>query len=120
MASDTVNRCTFIGRLGRDVEIVGEGKSRRAVFSLATESGYKDKETEEWKTTTDWIRVVTWLPWKIEYLEKHGKKGAGIYVEARAKTRSEEIDGKKYQLTDFVVEQDGAVIITNYAEAGGE
>lgn len=120
MASDTLNRCTFMGRLGGDAEIIGEGKGRRAVFSVATESGYKDKDSGEWKTTTDWHRLVTWLPWKIDYLVKHGKKGAGIYVEARAKGRTEEIGGKKYQLTDFVVEGDGVLTITNYVEAGGE
>jgi single-strand DNA-binding protein len=52
------NRVTLIGYLGRDPEVL-EG---RAVLSLATKKSWKPKDSDQWKSRTDWHRIVAWSP----------------------------------------------------------
>ena len=51
-----VNRVTLVGFLGKKPDY----RERRAVFSLATKVSWKPKGSDEWKSQTDWHRVVAW------------------------------------------------------------
>jgi len=113
--SDSVNKTFFMGGLYKDVEINGEGKDRHAVMSIVTTDGYKDDEGN-WIETKDFHTVKTWLPHKVNYLEKHGRKGAGIFVECKHSTRKVgEGDNAKFY-DNFTSHMQHTLTITRFAK----
>ena len=50
------NRVTLGGYLGGEPEQL----KGRAVLSLATKTSWKPKDSDEWKSRTDWHRVTAW------------------------------------------------------------
>ncbi len=53
------NNVTLKGYLGKDAENIATKQQRTfTVLSLATKSGYKDKQTNEWVNHTEWHRIV--------------------------------------------------------------
>jgi single-strand DNA-binding protein len=98
--ANDLNRCEFIGRLGKDPEIryVASGDAI-ANFSIAV--GYKTKEKE----TTEWIRIVAFG--KLagicgDYL----KKGSQVYIAGRMTTRKwQNKDGVDQYTTEVVADQ---------------
>lgn len=84
----TVNQVTLLGNLGADAEIKTLGNGDRvANIRIATEEGYRDRESGEWKSKTEWHRCSTFVPGIVDYLEKSGKKGLTVYVQGALKTR---------------------------------
>ena len=83
----SVNKAIIIGNLGKDPEV--KHLDNGAVvcnFSIATSETYKDKNTGEKKTTTEWHNIVLWRG-LAEVAEKYLKKGAKVYIEGKLKTR---------------------------------
>lgn len=81
MASNDLNRCEFIGRLGRDPEVRFSADGN-AICNFSIAVGYKSKEKE----TTEWIRIVSFG--KLagvcgDYL----RKGSQVYIAGRMTTR---------------------------------
>jgi single-strand DNA-binding protein len=99
MATD-LNRCEFIGRLGRDVEL-RYAVSGDAIANFSIAVSYKTKEKE----TTEWVRIVSFG--KLagicgEYL----KKGSQVYVAGRMTTRKwQNKDGVDQYTTEVVADQ---------------
>ena len=82
-----VNRVTLLGHLGKDPEIKNlENGKTRAIFTLATNEIYKNKEGEK-NTKTEWHNVVLWTP-LAEIAADNLSKGRQIYLEGRITTRS--------------------------------
>ena len=83
------NRITLKGFIGKDA-VSKTSKQQRTfvVLSLATKSGYKDRQTNEWVNHTDWHRIVAFGN-AAEYA-KHLKKGD--YAEIEGELRSSEFD----------------------------
>ena len=53
------NKITLKGYLGKDAEnITTKQQWTFTVLSLATKSGYKDKQTGQWMNHTEWHRIV--------------------------------------------------------------
>jgi len=52
------NRVTLVGYLGHKPELV----NGHAVLSLATKTSWKDKDSGEWQSRTEWHRVICWGP----------------------------------------------------------
>jgi single-strand DNA-binding protein len=91
-----INKCSFIGRLGRKPECKYT-KSGKAVcsFSIAVQ------ERKDQPTT--WINLVAWEK-LAEIIAEHLDKGSLIYVEGRLQIREyEDNDGNKKQATEIVV-----------------
>jgi single-strand DNA-binding protein len=99
MATD-LNRCEFIGRLGRDVEL-RYAPSGDAIANFSIAVGYKAKEKE----TTEWVRIVAFG--KLagicgEYL----RKGSQVYIAGRMTTRKwQNKDGVDQYTTEVVADQ---------------
>ena len=99
MATD-LNRCEFIGRLGRDVEL-RYAPSGDAIANFSIAVGYKTKEKE----TTEWVRIVSFG--KLagicgEYL----RKGSQVYIAGRMTTRKwVNKDGVDQYTTEVVADQ---------------
>lgn len=85
------NKITLKGYIGKDAENFATKQQRTfTVLSLATKSGYKDKQTKEWVNHTEWHRIVAFGK-PAEYA-KNLKKGD--YVEIEGELRSTEFDAE--------------------------
>jgi single-strand DNA-binding protein len=85
------NKIALRGFIGKDAESKNTRQQRTfVVLSLATKSGYKDKQTNEWVNHTEWHRIVAFGN-AAEYA-KHLKKGD--YAEIEGELRSSEFDAE--------------------------
>lgn len=91
--SNDLNQCTFIGRLGADVEMrfMTSGDAV-ASFSIAVGSQWKDKTSGEKQESVEWVNVTAFGK-LAEICGKYLKKGSQIYLSGRMKTDKYEKDG---------------------------
>ena len=82
-----INKVILVGNVGKDPEVrYLEGGTAVANFSIATSENFKDRNTGEKKSTTEWHNVVLWRG-LAEIAEKYVKKGMQVYIEGKLKTR---------------------------------
>jgi single-strand DNA-binding protein len=97
-----VNKVILVGNLGRDPEVRHlESGVAVATFSVATSETYKDKNSGERKTITEWHNVVLWRG-LAEVAEKYLHKGDQVYIEGKLRTRQWEKDGVTRYTTEVV------------------
>lgn len=78
-----INKVTLIGNLGRDPEVRRlESGAVVAKFSVATNENYMDRNTNEWKTQTEWHDIVAWRN-LAERVERDLKKGKLVFIEGK-------------------------------------
>lgn len=99
----SVNKVILVGNLGKDPEVRHmENGAVVANFSIATSETYKDRNTGEKITNTDWHNVVLWRG-LAEIVEKYVKKGDKIYIEGKLKSRSyQDKDGVTKYITEVL------------------
>jgi single-strand DNA-binding protein len=100
----TVNKCIFIGNLGRDPEFraTPDGLSVANIAIAVTEK-YKDKQGQQ-KEITEWVNIV-FFGRLAEVAAQYMAKGMQIYVEGRMKTEKYEKDGITRYSTKIVGEK---------------
>jgi len=91
-----LNKCMFMGNLGKDAEVRQAGESKVASFSLAVSEKYKDTEKTEWVNCVAWGKLA-------DIAEKYFKKGTKLYVEGKMQTRSWDSENGKQYRTEFVI-----------------
>ena len=98
-----VNRVTLIGNLGRDPEVkYTPSGAAVANFSIATTEEWKDKNTGEKQSSTEWHRIVAWKRLG-EICGEYLRKGSQVYIEGKLQTRQwEDRDGNKRYTTEIV------------------
>ena len=75
-----LNRATLIGYLGGDAEVrTGKNDQKFTTLSLATKTSYKDKESGEYVSHTEWHRCIVFG--KFGEFASTLKKGAHVQVE---------------------------------------
>ena len=75
-----LNRATLIGYLGGDAEIrTSKNNQKFTIFSIATKTSYKDKESGEYVSHTEWHRCIVFG--KFGEFAATLKKGAHVQVE---------------------------------------
>lgn len=102
----SVNKCIFIGHMGRAAEIkTTENGAKVAQFSIAcTDRGYIRKDGTSVPDRTEWISIVAWRS-LAEIIEKYTHKGSKLYIEGRYTSRQYEAkDGTKRYVTEIVAE----------------
>lgn len=83
-----VNKVILLGNLGKDPEVrYLDGGTAVANFPIATSESYRDRQSGERKTQTEWHNVVVWRG-LAEIAEKYLKKGNQVYIEGKLRTRS--------------------------------
>lgn len=98
-----VNKVILIGNLGRDPEtrFMPNG-SPVATLSVATAQSWKDKQTGETQTRTEWHRVV-YFNRLAEIASEYLKKGAKVYVEGSLRTQKwQDKNGQERYTTEIV------------------
>jgi single-strand DNA-binding protein len=100
----SVNKCIFLGHVGKDPEVKTVGDNKVATFSMAmTDKGYTTRDGKEIPDRTEWVNIVAWRG-LASICEGYVKKGSMLYVEGRLTTRSYEKDGTKFYVTEVVAE----------------
>lgn len=85
MASNDLNQCCFIGRLGKDVDTryIPSGEPVSS-FSLAVGSTWKDKQGAK-QESTEWVSVTAFGK-LAEICSQYLTKGSQVFVSGRMKT----------------------------------
>jgi len=82
-----INKVILIGNLGRDPEMRYTPNGIAVCsFSIATSETYKDKNSGERITQTEWHNIVLWRG-LAETSEKFLRKGSKVFIEGKLKTR---------------------------------
>lgn len=96
----SVNRVTLIGNLGRDPEMKTD---TLCVCSMATTERWMDKQSDEWKSATEWHNLKAWR-WAAEKLARC-EKGWTVYIEGKIVTNKwTKEDGTEVDSKDIVVD----------------
>jgi single-strand DNA-binding protein len=101
-----MNRWEGIGNLGRDPEVrYTPSGVAVANFSMATSESWKDKETGEKVTKTEWVRVVAFGRLG-EIIGEYLVKGKQVYISGKLQTRDwEDKEGIKRYTTEVVARE---------------
>ena len=84
-----VNNVTLTGFIGGDAETrTTRSNTTFTVFSLATKNSWKDRESGEWKSPTEWHRAVVFG--RLTDLASALKKGDRVQVQGQLRTREYE------------------------------
>lgn len=83
----SLNKVYLIGRIGKDPELsyTPNGQAR-CKFSVATDEGYKDKQTNQKVERTEWHNIVAWRH-TAEFCGNYLGKGRLVMVEGKLQTR---------------------------------
>ena len=93
MAKD-LNQCSFIGRLGKDIEIRYLQDGKAVASGTMAVNGYKEGQTE-------WVRFSAFDK-LAEVMAKYLSKGSQLFLSGRMQTRSWEKDGETKYSTEII------------------
>lgn len=121
-----LNQVNLIGHLGKDPELRTMANSDTVCsFSLATSEQWKDRQTGEKKSRTEWHNIVVWGPLS-KVCAQYLKKGSQVYIGGKLRTREWEKDGVKRYITEVFCDdmtmlgsKDGAQRSTPATNSGG-
>ena len=101
----SLNKCMIIGNLGRDPEMRYTPNGVAVCsFPMATSETYKDRNSGERITQTEWHNIVIWRG-MAETAEKYLRKGSQVFIEGKIKTRSwDDQQGQKRYTTEVVAD----------------
>ena len=117
----SLNRVILVGRAGKDPEVTVVASSGRqlAKFSLATNEGYFDKNSNAWKDLpTEWHNIVAWGP-LAQKVEKSVGKGDMVLVEGSIHTRKwQDKNGQDRWNTD--IQADNVIVLDRRKDSAGQ
>ena len=85
------NKVTLIGFLGNDAEVHTANDRSFTTFQVATKSSYKDKQSGEYVSRTEWHRCIVFGP----LAEATGKLEKGTHIMVQGSIRHPEYKGTK-------------------------
>jgi single-strand DNA-binding protein len=86
--SGCLNKCQFIGYLGKDPEIRRTQDGRPiANLSLGCTESWRDKQSGDRRERTEWVRVVIFNEGLAGVVDKYCHKGDRLYIEGQLQTR---------------------------------
>ncbi len=97
-----LNRCEFIGNVGKPPEVRFVNGNAVADFSVACNEKWKDKNGNP-QERTEWVRVTAWGK-LAEVCGQYLAKGRQVYVAGRMQTDEYEKDGVKRYSTKIVAD----------------
>ena len=98
-----INKVILVGRLGKDPETKFTPNGVAVTnFTIATSEEWKNKDTGEKNSKTEWHRIVTWNR-LAEICGEYLSKGSQVYIEGKLQTREwEDRDGNKKYTTEII------------------
>lgn len=105
-----INKVIILGHLGSDpdVRFMPNGGAV-ANINIATSEKWKDKQTGEQKTKTEWHRVSIFGK-LAEIAGEYLQKGSQVYIEGKLQTRKYEKNGADVYITEIVVQGFGGTL----------
>ena len=102
----SINKVTLVGNVGNDPEVKTFQNGNKVVtLSLATSERWKDKETGEMKSNTEWHRIAIFNILLADIAEKYIKRGSKIYLEGQLQTRKwQDSNGVEKYTTEIVLQ----------------
>jgi single-strand DNA-binding protein len=101
----SLNRCEFIGNLGKDPEIrYLQNGDAVANFSIACGESWTDKNTGEKVEKTEWVNIVAWRK-LAEICGEYLKKGNKVFVAGKFTTEKWDKDGVTHYTTKVVINE---------------
>ncbi|MEY8205226.1 MAG: single-stranded DNA-binding protein, partial [Bermanella sp.] len=105
MARGSINKVILIGTLGRDPEMRFLPNGNAVCnLNMATNEGYKDKNTGQQVEKTEWHRISAFGR-LAEVMGEYLKKGSKCYIEGKLETREYEKDGIKRYSTSIIANE---------------
>jgi single-strand DNA-binding protein len=106
MSGSSLNKCQFIGNLGKDPEVRRTNDGRPVVnLSLGCSERWKDKSSGEDRERTEWVRIVIFNEGLAQVAEKYLKKGDYVYIEGALQTRKwQDQNGNDRYSTEVVLQ----------------
>ena len=100
-----INKVILVGNLGRDPE-KRQLPSGSAVtnVSVATSKQWRDRDSGEQKSRTEWHRVV-FFNRLAEIAGEYLKSGSKVYIEGELRTREWEREGQKHYSTEVIANE---------------
>ena len=96
MFKNTVNLIGFIGK-NAEVKVASDSSTNFTVLSLASKESWKNRETGEWESRTEWHNVIAFG--KLGEFAATLTKGAHIEVEGSLSSRERTIETNEGALT---------------------
>ncbi|MFK8040330.1 MAG: single-stranded DNA-binding protein [Rickettsiaceae bacterium] len=102
--SGSLNKVMLIGNLGRDPEIRSTNDGKQiAVLALATSETWRDKNTKERKTKTEWHKIVVFSEGLVaNVIKPYLKKGSKIFIEGMLRTNKWQDNEQKDRYTTAI------------------
>ncbi|KYO02285.1 single-stranded DNA-binding protein [Plasmodium gaboni] len=107
MNEKSLNKIMLIGRVGCEPDIkILNGGDKVATFSLATNEFWRDRNTNELKSKTDWHRIVVYDQNIVDLIDKYLRKGRRVYVQGSLHTRKwygNDVNNQPKQITEIIL-----------------
>lgn len=99
----SMNKVILVGRLGQDPKLsYTQAGQAVANFSLATDEGYRDRNSGQKVERTEWHRIVAWRQ-TAEFCGNYLSKGRLVLVEGKLQTRKwQDQNGQDKYTTEIV------------------
>lgn len=107
MARGTVNKVILVGKLGQDPEVrtIPQSGAQVTNLNIATNDGYRNKDTGQWEDSTEWHRVVCFGR-TAEIAAQYLRKGGSVYLEGRLRTNKwQDKEGNNRYTTEIIANQ---------------
>lgn len=113
-----MNKVILMGRCGNDAQLRGNETNSVVMFSLATHTHYKSRETDEFQQKTDWHRISVFRDrLKVKSLE-FAKKGSRLLVQGRISYGElTDANGNSHQTTSIIADD---IIFLSQSRADSE
>ncbi len=105
--SNSLNKVSLIGNLGRDPDVKSTGSEGKEIvlLSVATSENWKNKTTGEKKEKTEWHKVVIFREGLVYIAKTYLRKGSKVYLEGQLQTRKwVDSEGRERYTTEVVLQ----------------
>ena len=111
--SESINKVILVGNLGKEPEVrISQFGKKMVTIQVATNTKWKDKETNTDKQLVEWHRVIIYNEHLANFASEYLKKGAKVYVEGRIQTKKwTDNNGIEHKSTDICVPNVGGNLV---------
>ena len=103
----SINKVILVGNVGNDPETKTFQSGDKVInFSIATSESWRDKESGEQKSITEWHKIAIFNTALVEIADKFIKKGMKVYIEGQLQTRKwQDSSGNDRYTTEIVLQK---------------
>ena len=103
----SINKVILVGNVGNEPELKTFQRGDRVInFSIATRESWRDKESGEQKSITEWHKVAIFNNALVDIADKYVKKGMKVYLEGQLQTRKwQDASGNDRYTTEIVLQK---------------